>query len=152
MTMDQEETRASRIRPTANGVALALVVIITAWAAFITQNANEQVASEQEVKQDEDLCTSRVVFTAIRALNERTQFNTVQAGANVALQQAQLNFIRIILNPEAPDDRGREALEEYFDALTEFTTLVNRTTDKAKAFPYPTPSEYTQCLAEARER
>lgn len=148
--MVEEKARESRIRPTANGVALALVVIITAWAAFITQKGNAQLASEQEIKQDEDLCTSQVVFTAIRALNERTQFNTTQAAANVALQEAQLNFIRVILNPKSPEGQGRTALEQYFNALTEFTTLVGRTTDKARAFPYPTPREYTDCLAQAR--
>lgn len=143
----------------ASNVAAALVVLITAFAAFSSQvasnNANEAVAEvkhQTSIRNAETQCISTIVFATIQALNERTTYTIAQAEANVDLQRAQAELLSFFLNsaPDTPEEAGRAAVARYFAALQKFTDLAAQTANKAEQYEYPTEEEFLDCLHEAR--
>lgn len=137
-------------RAITNGVALGVVVLLTAYAAFTSQGASNRVVALSEQRVSEDACISSVLFSTVQALNQRTQFTTAQSIANADLQRSQADFIHVILDPAHTDAQASEALGHYADALHKFIRLVQKNTDKAAAFPYPEPQDFSTCLARAR--
>jgi hypothetical protein len=137
-------------RAISNGVALALVVLCTAYAAFTSQAASNRVVHLAEQRGQEEACISSVLFTTVQALNQRTHFTVAQGRANAALQQSQADFIHVILDPAHTEAQARDSLAHYGDSLDTFLRLVRKSTDKAAAFPYPAPGDFSQCLANAR--
>lgn len=133
-----------------NGVALALVVIVTAYAAFLSQVASNKVQDSQDQRDRENQCTSTIIFNTVKTLNERTQFSTQQAQANVELQKSQLEFITTLVTPQEQADY-QPKLEQYFKALKNYNMIVAKSAGKAESYPYPLPEQYAQCLAKARE-
>lgn len=131
-----------------NGIALGLVVIITAYAAFLSQLASNKVQESQNQRDEENRCTSTIIFSTVKALNERTEFSTAQAEANVRLQKSQLEFITTLVNPQVQANY-KEKLEGYFKALKAFNEVVAQNAGKAESFPYPVPEQYARCLANA---
>ena len=97
-------------------------------------------------------CTEQFLGSTVDALNERTQYTIAQADANVELQRSQLKFIKALVAPgPTPSREGEQALNDYFNALQEYTRLTGLQTGRVESNPYPTPEEYRMCLSEGQE-
>lgn len=151
-TMTSETKPLSKWRSNMYGVALACVVVLTAYAAFTSQAASNRVLDLQSSRDAETSCISRVLFTTIQALNQRTQFTTAQALANSDLQRKQAAFISVVLRPEHTPQEGKAALQQYFRALQHFNRLIDKSVSQAIQNPYPEPTDFTNCLADARRK
>jgi hypothetical protein len=123
-----------------NNIALFLVVLLTIWAAFTSQQTSN---SERATVS----CTEKFLAKTIIALNARTSFTLAQAKANAALQKAQLDFLgSYVQDPSSPPQQRRDALRTYVVKLTDFLTAVSKTSNAADQFPYPTDKEFSDCL------
>lgn len=122
-----------------NTVALAIVVLLTAFAAFQSQAAVNKVDNAQD-------CTTSVVFGALISLNERTTFTVDQANANIKLQKAQADFLTVSADEESTEQERRTAFQGYFDALIAYNELAAKTAAKVQSYPFPDPQDYKDCL------
>lgn len=128
-------------------IALFLVVALTAWAAFASQNASNRVTNSQKEQDKSVLCTQTFLASTISALNARTQNSQEQNEANSDLQKAQATFLGVFfITPPASTAQRSEALKTYFDALTRFTTSSATTGDNVAKNPYPTPTDFLNCI------
>jgi hypothetical protein len=155
---DKDEAGGVSIRSLLSNIVLALVVLLVAFGAIKTNQASnrsdEAVAELRQSKQRgdaENQCVSATLFTMARALNERTTYSTEQANANIALQNAQLNFIQVLLSPSKTDSDARIALSRYYESLQKFRDLVGKSAAKASVYQYPTPDQFADCLRDARD-
>jgi hypothetical protein len=128
-------------------IAWVLLIGIIAFSVIRTQQTNDHLTDAQASILSSQTCTEQFLGSTVKALNERTQFSTAQANANVDLQQAQLRFITVIVNPGHPDSVGDQALREYFNSLRNFIRITSLNAGKASQFPYPTSDDYRACLA-----
>lgn len=139
-------------RFTFNNVGVALAVLLTAWAAIQSQVASNKVTEVQASRDREQACTSQVVFSALEALDQRYRYASDQAESNVELQKAQADLLRNSFRPNTTEAESRAAFERYFESLTEFirtnTAIIEQ--GEGTTSPYPTPSEYAECLTNAR--
>lgn len=120
--------------------AYLLIVTMGALGFWQIGNLLDDVSTSQS-------CTEEFLGSTVEALNERTQYSTAQADANIELQKAQLKFIRVLVKPgPTPDDLGEQALNDYFDALTEYNRLTALQAGRAESNPYPTREDYRMCL------
>lgn len=135
-------------------IALIVVLFVTVYAAFASQDASNDVREAQKdlratqvVIQNVSVCTQETLAATISALNERTTYTVAQAKANVDLQKAQSSFIAVLVTvPEPSLTERRAALNEYFDKLTSFVALSSQTVNKIEQNPYPTNEDLTRCL------
>lgn len=149
--LDQLLTRNEAGRASFRSVALVAVILMTAYAAFSSQLTNNRVADVQARQADLATCNQSFLGRTIDALNERTTYSGQQASANLKLQKTQADFLSIVLiRPAVSVERIQDALEIYFDALTEFTTVVTKQQQTVADNPYPSEDELQQCLADAR--
>lgn len=126
---------------------LFLVLVVTVWAAFASQQSSNEVEKNQKSIDKITSCNQEYLDKTIRALNERTEYSTQQARTNVDLQRSQSRFLSLLLlQPPATDERVQEALRVYFDTLNEFVEIASRSAVKTAAYAYPTPEELSSCL------
>jgi hypothetical protein len=141
------------------GVALFIVVVLTALSSFQSQKVSNDVRSnsEQDRKTQERIsrittCNSQFLGRTILALNERTEFSTDQARANVALQKEQLRLLTIALTippPNAAD--GQAAVDRYLSKLNRYVELATKTAQKTATTKYPTLDDFTNCVENNKE-
>lgn len=145
-----DEEGAIRL-PSRENAALLIVVVLTAIAAFLSQRASSDVAQQTKQQQVVVDCTSEYLASTIEALNERTEYSSDQASANVELQKAQSAFIRLALQ-EPPLERTRveEGLRDYFTKLTAYVDLVEKTRMKQQEFPYPAEDSFELCVEQSK--
>lgn len=93
-------------------------------------------------------CTQTTVVDVLNILGERSTYTVDQVQANKELQEAQADFISLVLRPRSTFEQRREALSEYFDALNEFTKYASAAATKASNFPIPKSKGYKECLNE----
>lgn len=145
---DNRDERGFVRFPIIADIALLAVVVLTVWAAFSSQRASNDVQNTQDRITRITYCNQQFLSKTIKALNERTTYSRDQAAANVELQKAQAEFIRLILHkPPYTAERRERALQEYFQALTSFVMLNAQTEIKADTYPYPTNEELADCLS-----
>lgn len=148
---DVEETRDKDDRgaapPYFGQVALALVVLLTAYAAFSAQqSANDSAANQQQIERVA-VCTQATLSNTVNALNERTTYTVAQAEANIELQRSQTEFLAVVVTePEPSDAIQRSALKAYFEKLSSFVELSTATVNKIENNPFPTTEELSDCL------
>lgn len=150
-----------RSKITFQNVALLVVVLLTAFAAFQSQRAanksndtSDTVSDQQtalgslqaEMKKNLD-CTTGILFNAINALNERTTFSSGQADANIALVQAQFDLITKGQNPNLTEEEQNALFQTYVDQVEQFLTVAEQVKGQQQQFPYPTVEDLTTCLA-----
>lgn len=133
--------------PIVMDIALLFVVVLTVYAAFSSQQASNDVQASQDRIARITFCNQQYLSKTIQALNERTTYTQDQARANVDLQRAQGRFIGILLkNPPVADREVKDALTNYFTALTTFVTVNSKADAKVDTYPYPTNDELQNCL------
>ena len=142
-------------RLTVNSVALFAVVALTAYSAFATQmNSND--VREQTLNNERDnqnigavaLCTAEYFSDTLLAVDARTTYSSQQAQANIALQNAQAEFVSTALQePALEAARVAAALRNYRDALMEFKSVQTKTMGKQSNNPYPVEEDFQSCLA-----
>lgn len=145
-------------------VMVLAVVIMTAYAAFVSQKAANDsesnttaltsVVSDLEDTQAElravTSCNTVYQKRTIKALNERTTFSGAQALSNVRLQKAQARFLQIaLLIPPVTASELRLALEAYYGNLANFVDISSKNRQKVLEFAYPTDDELSTCISEA---
>ena len=144
----ENQERGSIHTPTAAGVMLIVVVLITVWAAFASQKASNEVKSTQDQLARVTQCNKDYLSKTISTINARTRYTQRQAISNVQLQKSQARFIGLLLHDPPPDEtQSRAAFLEYFNDLQAF---LNTSTDAANVVeqnPYPTSAELDACIA-----
>jgi hypothetical protein len=135
-------------------VALAVVVLLVAWAALSSQHASDKSnENSKQVIQTQDFvvriatCNQQFLAATLRALNQRQESVQKRADANLDLQKEQAAFFSLLLGqPPKSEAVRRHAAEKYLDALTHFVEQSNRTEQQNNAFPYPTNEELNNCI------
>lgn len=123
-------------------LVIAGVVLITAFAAFSSQNASNNVRSSTE-------CNRKFLAQTISALNERTTYTVRQSDAIVKLQKAQSVYLKeLLVRPPKPDSDLTKALRTYVRTLTRYVEVTDRARAKVEANPFPTESELSKCLSD----
>jgi|GEM_PF-3723089 len=132
-----------------NGVALALVVVATLYAAFTSAFTSSKVDEAQTQRDREVACTSQVLFDTVEALNDRTVKAAALAEGNVRLIDAQAKFLRTTLRMRdggvIDEVARREALVTYLDAIEKFSKVSTEVQDARADNPFPTETEYREC-------
>lgn len=140
--------RGSIHAPTAAGVMLIVVVLITAWAAFASQKASNEVQNTQDQLARVTGCNKDYLSKVIQVINARTRYSQRQAVSNVQLQKSQARFISLLLHDPPPtDDRARSAFSEYFEDLSTFINTSSNQANVVEQNPYPTTAELDACVA-----
>lgn len=142
-------------------IAMILVFCMCLYATFSTgatnnklERAVEDIRSGQaeDKKQQQRLsritvCTQDYLSQTIEALNQRTEFTQAQADANVQLQKAQSEFLRIILiRPPVSDEEADAALELYVSKLQAFVAVAGKNRQAGVGIEYPTAEQLETCL------
>lgn len=127
-------------------LALFIVVAVTVAAALISQHASDKANDALNRENVRSGCNQEFLVKTVKALNERTEFSSAQATANVTLQQAQADFFSLLLRkPPEPEATRSQAAQDYLKALREFIDVNSKTAQKARSFPYPTPEALRAC-------
>ena len=143
----KDESGITRFPVVAN-IALALVVMTTVYAAFLSQKASNEVEENQLTIEKITKCNQMYLAKTVEALNERTTYSLAQARANVDLQGAQAELLRrILVEPPPTQEVGRDALRDYFEGGVQSYIEVNeRALAKYIENPYPTTEDIEACL------
>lgn len=143
------------------GIVLCIVIVVASLISTLNTNAKladtqqavvdaqSALTEQQRISDAQIACTTTTLFDVVDAANGRTAFTVEAADANIALQQAQLDFLRIVLS-DRPEREGQVALGTYVRALTDFIQATTSTRNAAVNNPYPTKAGYIQCLQDAR--
>ncbi len=144
----ENSERGAMHAPTAAGVMLVVVVLITVWAAFASQKASNEVKDTQNQLARVTQCNKDYLSKTISTINARTRYTQRQAVSNVQLQKSQARFIGLILHDPPPDEAtSRAAFVEYFNDLQAFLNTSNDTANVVEDHPYPTSEELDACIA-----
>lgn len=130
-----------------DAIVWVAIIGIIGWSVIQTSGNNRDIARVQDGMAQNAQCTETYLTNTVKALNERTTYSISQANANAHLQQAQLTFIQVLLDPAAGDNDGRIALNNYFDALKRYNRLTALSVTKQVQYKYPSATEYRNCLA-----
>lgn len=131
----------------ATGVALFLVVALTAYAAFLSQKSSNAVERTQDRQEQTIKCTQQYLAVTINALNVRTTSSAEQAKANVELQKAFNVVVLASLHvPPYTKAQARVIVQHYADALQKFLTTSSTQSSNTTKFPYPTPTDLIKCI------
>lgn len=128
-------------------IAILLVVGLTAWAAFVSQKASNDVENSQDRSKLQTACTIAITGEALDALNQRSTFTKAAADANIELQQSQSDFFGLLLHqPPFSETRRAEAAQQYFGDLQQFLVLAKKSSNKVSENPFPTVKDLQNCL------
>lgn len=151
---DRNERGVARFTPFLKQLPLFLALVFTLYAAFSAQAATNKEKQTSErldatVQRLDDLttCNTDILGKALNALNERTTYSGDQAALQLELQKAQATFLRIIIGPPPPTDEAAfAALKEYFDKLTQFAVVSEKSQEKIRNNSYPTKDQLDACF------
>lgn len=150
-------------------IAMVLVFVMCLYATFSTGSTNnkleeavkdlsaQQANLKANAKADEQtqlrlaritVCTQDYLSRTIEALNQRTEFTQAQADANVKLQKAQSEFLRVVITqPPLSEAEQEAALELYVSRLQAFVEVAGKNKDSVVGSEYPTPEQLRSCLS-----
>jgi hypothetical protein len=128
-------------------IALFVVVVITAYAAFLSQEAVNGLHDTQDRQAAITSCTETYLEETIHTLNVRTQFTLSASSANVDLQKAQAQMVAVLLHrPPFTQARRTHAFRLYFRALQQYVLRGSASKATANKNPYPTDTELNACI------
>lgn len=142
-------------KPIVADIAIVLVVVLTAYAAFVSQLAVNEVKADNEQDERQDAviaavlqCNTEITEATIVALNERTTFSAENNQANVDLVKAQLEFLTLGLTSEPPltPEQFEGVLQNYISSANSFTEVADQQKGKALAFEYPEKGALQACI------
>ena len=132
---------------------LFIVLAMTAFAAFASQKAANDVEAAQAKIENVTQCNHDILTETILALNERTTYTRNQSDANVDLQKAQADMLRVLLRePPRPELEQDEAAQAYFQALVKFLETVDDAEITSESTDYPTVGDLQSCSEEEEAR
>jgi len=146
-------------------VAVGVAVLVTCWAAFVSQKASNDVQNQQDVIQTQQSeldesqarlasltkCIQRVTSETVNTLNEVTKPSRIQALDNAELQKAQAKFLRIVIGPPPPTkESGRAALTRYYDRLNTYVKSSAKYKQTASNNPYPKKGAIQACMNQSK--
>jgi hypothetical protein len=144
---DRDQGGFMRVPWTAN-IAVLLVVVLTAYASFVSQKTSNTVKATQETQTLTIYCTEKVLDEAIKVLNERTVYSGAQSAANIDLQKDFSRFFNLILHqPPYSSKKRLQAALDYQESLNTFLALTTKQREKAENNPFPAVKELDRCLA-----
>lgn len=142
------------INSTLGNVALIVVIGLTVFASIASQRAHND--SENALKQfnaaqvqlaHQTLCNRTVLKDALVALNERTTYSEAQVNTNVALQTSFSRLLGTLLNnPDLSPKQREDATNKYFQDLTNYVSIADKTKQKVRDNPFPSDEELSSCL------
>lgn len=128
-----------------NRIVADTVMVVVLVMVLISTVVSIRTSSQVEENAD---CSLDIFEKTIIALNERTEFTSAQATANVNLQTDQKEFFELLLKqPPEPQGRRSQAAQDYLNSLEEFVNLSSKTAVKIDNYPYPTNEELQACLS-----
>lgn len=133
--------------PWAVNTAALLVVGLTAYAAFVSQRASNDVQDSQDRSNQVVACNEQVLGEVLIALDERSTYTAELAAANIDLQQAQYDFFTLLAHkPPYSEERRERAFLVYVDAQRVFLDLAEKSRAKVATHPFPTIEDFSKCL------
>ena len=146
-------------RPTFNQIALVIVLLLTAFAAFQSQQASNKVKTTQDELEDTQValqqvttCNRTVLSQALSALNTRTSYTQAAAGSNLTLVKAQVTMFDVLLHRPPYSEMTRfEATEVYNRAAKTFIELGTESQNNALTTKYPTDEDLATCIVKSME-
>lgn len=147
--------------PVVSDVAVLLTVLLTCFAAFVTQrNSNEVEESQRELASAQQQleatqvqltlvtrCTQTYLGSTIEALNERTTYSGDQIRANVEVLKSQAKALQVIVGPPPPTPAAADAAtREYIERLIKFFDVNEAQLNRVINTSYPTIQEFSNCL------
>ena len=135
--------------------ALVVVLILVVYAAFASQvasnnseKAQNDLKSQQEFVARVSVCNKIYLSKALSALNERTTYSEAQVNSNVDLQTSFSKLLGILLHqPPFSEAKREHATADYFQDLTKFISIADKTKRKQLENPFPETSELDACLS-----
>lgn len=128
-------------------ICLALVVFLTAWAAFISQQASNEVKRTQEQLTHVTSCNRTYLTQALEVLNGRTVYTRAQAEANINLQTSFNTFLQVLAHkPPYSLAKRTQAFKSYATDLQHFVAISRKNTRQQTANPIPKPGNLTRCF------
>ncbi len=135
-------------------IALVVVLIVVAWAAFASQQANNAIDKQQQGYEDQQAFIARIstcnkvyLSKALEALNERTTYSEAQVNSNVDLQTSFATLLGTLLHKPPYSDRKRNrATQQYYHDLTNYVSIADKTKQKVQENPFPTDKALDDCL------
>ena len=146
--IERNSERGALHAPTAAGVMLIVVVLITVWAAFASQKASNDVKATQDQLARVTQCNKDYLSKTINTINSRTRYAQRQAIANVELQKSQSRFVALLLKQPPPSER--QAHDAFVEYLNDLNTFINTSSDQANVVvknPYPTVDDLDSCIS-----
>jgi hypothetical protein len=135
--------------PIAADFMVLLVVAISVYASFVSQQASNNSQNSQASVEKSIACTIKIQGQALTALNERSTYTKATADANIDLQQSQADFFGLLLHkPPFSEARRSKAAESYFEDLQQFLVLAKAGAKKVAENPFPTVKDLRSCLGE----
>lgn len=136
------------------GVALLIVVLLTAFASWQSQAASNKVADTQDrlktaqAKLDRVVdCNKTVLSDALNALNTRTSYTQNAAVSNVDLVKAQVTMFDILLHRPPYSDLTRfSATQEYNESAKAFIKAGTEAKNNAILTKYPEAEDLNACI------
>ena len=136
-----KDDRGGFSREAASNVAMGLVMLLAAWAAFSSQKASNDMENTQERLARISVCNQNYLSRTITALNERTEYSQSQATANIRLQEAQAKFIGVVVRQPNDTQDQLKFLDSYFNALNRYITIASASRSKSMTYAYPTAED-----------
>ena len=128
-------------------IAVLLMVVLTAWAAFVSQKASNDVKHSQERIEQIVSCNRATTADVIESLNGRSTYSVNMAQANIDLQRAQSDFFTLLAHkPPYSEERRTRAFLAYLDSLTAFLELAEKNKGNLATNDFPTIDDFEDCL------
>lgn len=147
----RDERGFTRI-PIVMDIAVIVVVALTVWAAFASQQANHKVEKQQEdliADQRHDAkitkCNRDALDQVVAALDARVGSTRMQIEANVDLVEAQQDFFQLVLSEPANDRLEFRAITRYLRQMGRFQDANREAIEDVEDVPFPTPEALDIC-------
>ena len=143
----ERDTKGFMRVPWAANIAILLVIILTAWASFVSQSASNDVKDQQDSQRQTIYCVKKILSKAVSVLNERSVYTTKQIRANVQLQTDFADLFNLLLkDPPASEKRRIAAARTYQASLNHFVSISGKQKHKVETNSFPSRSELYSCL------
>jgi hypothetical protein len=147
-----------------NRVALGIVILLTAYAAWVSGQAADR--AEDSVKQSQAsidtaaslaikldavvACNTKYVKKTLRALSGRTAYSGKVTDANLKLQKAQGIYLDKILDIPPPNNLdARAAIVRYRLQLERFVSASESSKTARRLYPYPNAEQLSKCIQDS---
>jgi len=134
-----------------NNVALLMVVLLTTFAAVSSQKATNGFESTQDQLARTTSCDQQFLTKTISTLNERAEFTTNRAVANINLQKEQAQFLKVAVLEDVKTSTIRASLTSYLNSLNRYVEASSKYSTSRRANPYPTTSQLKDCIINSKE-